>query len=59
MQQWLAKCGKDEGAMHVLSVLRNKPDLSGGGGVARFGVVGQQGGDAVAVMRHLAQPGMS
>lgn len=45
--------------MHVLSVLRNKPDLSGGGGVARFGVVGQQGGDAVAVMRHLAQPGMS
>ncbi len=45
--------------MHVLSVLGNKPDLAGGGRVARFGVVGQQGGDAGALMRLLAQPGMS
>jgi len=45
--------------MHVLSVLGNKPDLAGGGRVARFGVVGQQGDGAVALMHLLAQPGMS
>lgn len=43
----------------MLFVLGDKPDLAGGGGGARFGVVGQQGGDAFALMRLLAQPGMS
>ena len=45
--------------MHVLPVLGDKPDFAGGGRVARFGVVGQQDGDAVALMRLVAPPGMS